>query len=544
MISPFLDLDSETTPNSGSARMRNTVLSSFSVRFPVSDTSAPGPSWKSLTRYKFTAGRFSGGFTAEKDAGEILFTGKPPLTDFFSASLAWTGNGIIRKVIAGDFGARFGMGTSINTGLRTGLSLTQSGYLSGGDDIRSYTSTDENIFFRGVAARIQIGRTGLTVFSSVNRIDATTDTADNGTDIFIETFQRSGLHNTLSSIARKDAVTEYCYGINASTDFKFFRLGVLWTGSRFSLPVKKSDPAPEDVYDFTGTVISTATVYYKAILGKILLFGEVSSNPGKRLAFVQGLSFRPSDRVSMNVLYRDYDPGFVSFHGKGLFSSSAGDNIRGVFANFTFEAARHMFLSAGCDLRISPWLKYRCSAPSAAVSREVRLKYLPSEKITFEAVYNSRESTINRQETNGIKKQETLKTGLIKGVIRYSPTDNLTLTTRIDYNTALPDGGKGVLLLQDFIIRFVKIPVSVWFRYCIFRTDSWDSRLYAYENDLLNSFSIPALSGEGNRSYIMVAWKAVKFIDFRIKYGITEMAREIDAEKNTEELKLQAKIWF
>ena len=335
------------------------------------------------------------------------------------------------------------MGTSINTGLRTGLSLTQSGYLSGGDEIKPYTSTDENIFFRGAAVQLQLGKTGFTFFSSINRIDATADTTDNGKEIFIETFQRTGLHNTRTSVAGKDAITEYCYGINASSDFKYFRLGVLCTGSRFSLPVRKNNPAPEDIYDFTGRVNTTATAYYKSIFGKILLYGEISSNPGQRLAIVQGLSFHPSDRLLMNVVYRDYDPGFKSFHGKGLFSSSAGDNIRGVFTNFTFEAARHMFLSAGCDLRINPWLKYRCSAPSLAVNRELRLKYLPSDKVTFETVYNSCKSSLNRPETGGIRKQEVIKTKSIKAIFKYFPTDNLTLTTRIDYKSALPDRRKG-----------------------------------------------------------------------------------------------------
>jgi len=544
MISPFLSLGPETGSGSDSTPPGSVLLSSFSLRSPASDTSAPGPPWKLLTRYKFTAGRFSGGFTAEKDAGELLFTGKPPLPDFFSASLTWTGKGIIRKVIAGDFGARFGMGTSINTGLMTGLSLTQSGYLSGGDEIRSYTSTDENIFFRGVAIQLKSGRSGFTVFSSINRIDATTDTTDNGKEIFIDTFQRTGLHNTKTSVAGKDALTEYCYGINATSDFKYFRLGVLWTGSRFSLPVRKNDPVPEDIYDFTGTVNTTATAYYKAIFGRILFYGEISSNPGQRIASIQGLSFRPSDRLSMNVLYRDYNPGFKSFHGRGLFSSSAGDNIRGVFTNFTYEAARHMFLSAGCDLRINPWLKYRCSAPSLAVKRELRLKYLPSDKVTLEAVYNSGKSALNRQETIGIRKQETINSKSIKCVFKYFPADNLSITTRIDYKSVQPAGGRGMLLLQDISYRFAKIPVSVWFRYSIFTTDSWDSRLYVYENDLLNSFSIPALSGEGSRSYIMIAWKAKKLINLRIKYGITEMARESESEKNTKELKMQVKMWF
>ncbi len=544
MLSPFLSLDSETKSGSVSSGMRSVLLSSFSQRFPVSDTSAPGQPWKLLTKYKFSAGRFSGGFTWEKDAGELLLSGKPPLPDFFSANLAWTGKGILRKVIAGDFGARFGMGTGINTGLSTGLSLTQPGYLSGGDEIRSYTSTDENIFFRGAAVHLQAGRTGLTFFSSINRIDATVDTIDNEKEISIETFQRSGLHSTISSVAGKDAVTEFCYGINASTDFKYFRLGVLLTGSRFSLPAGKRDPGPEDIFDFTGAVNTTATSYYKAVFGRILLYGEVSSNQGKRFAFVQGLSFRPSDRLTMNVLYRDYETGFKSFHGRGLFSSPAGDNIKGVFANFNFEAARHLFVSAGCDLRINPWLKYRCSAPSLTVKREWRLKYLPSDKITFEAVYTSGKSSLNRQETNGIRKQKGFKSQSIKGIFRYFPVENLTLTTRIDYKTAQPDGGRGMLLLQDFCYRFTKIPLSVWFRHSIFKTDSWDSRLYAYENDLLSSFSIPALSGEGSRSYIMLAWKTNKFIDFRIKYGITEMSPESERGKNSIELKMQVKMMF
>jgi hypothetical protein len=174
----------------------------------------------------------------------------------------------------------------------------------------------------------------------------------------------------------------------------------------------------------------------------------------------------------------------------------------------------------------------------------VRLKYLPSDKITFEAVYNSRQSMLNLDETYGIKKQDVFAGSLVKGVVRYSPDDNLTFGIRLDYKITRPDGARGMLLLQDISYRFGKIPLSVWFRYCIFRTDDWDSRLYTYENDLLYSFSIPALSGEGSRSYVMVAWKAGKFIDLRIKYGITEIQKEYDANSQTEELKMQLRIRF
>jgi hypothetical protein len=544
MITPFVSLEEESNYHSDSVRFRNNLLTNFSVRHPVSDSSAQGSPWKILTRYKFTAGRFSGGFSAEKDAGEKLLSGNPPLPDFLSANLAWTGKGILRKAIIGDFGARFGMGTSINTGLRTGLSLTQPGYLSGSDEIKPYTSTDENIFFRGLAAQFQIKKTGLSLFYSVNDIDATIDTADNSSALFVETFYRSGLHNTDPSVRKKDALTEYCYGINLLTDLNNFRLGLLMTASRFSIPVDKVKPDPEDIYEFKGDKISTASAYYKAVFGRIVFYGEVSANMNKRFAFVQGLSFRPADRLAMNLLYRNYNPGFAAFHGKGLFSSSAGDNVKGVFGNFTYEAARHLFVIAGCDLRYYPWLKYRCSAPSMAVGREIRIRFLPSDRMTVEAVYNYRFSMLNGQEPLGIEKQGKIISRLIKGTLRYSFDDNLTLGIRLDYKIVQPVTGRGMLLLQDINFRFRKIPVSVWLRYCIFRTDNWDSRLYAYENDLLYSFSVPALSGEGSRSYIMIVWKTGKFIDLRIKYGLTELTRDCEAVSKSEELKIQLRMWF
>jgi hypothetical protein len=174
----------------------------------------------------------------------------------------------------------------------------------------------------------------------------------------------------------------------------------------------------------------------------------------------------------------------------------------------------------------------------------MRIKFLPSDRITVEAEYNSRLSMQNRNKTYGIEKQDNLSSKLLKGIVRYSPDDNLTFGTRLDYKITQPDGSRGMLLFQDISYRFRKIPVSVWFRYCIFKTDDWDSRLYTYENDLLYSFSIPALSGEGSRSYLMISCKTGKFLDFRIKYAFTEIQPDKDSGKETEELKIQVRMWF
>jgi hypothetical protein len=171
-------------------------------------------------------------------------------------------------------------------------------------------------------------------------------------------------------------------------------------------------------------------------------------------------------------------------------------------------------------------------------------RYLPTEKLTFDASFNYHLSMSDDVENEGIPEQKEIITRSIKGSFRFLLSDNLTFGSRIDFKVADPSGSRGVLLLQDITYKFRKYPVALWFRYCLFDTDTWDSRLYTYENDLLYSFSIPALSGQGSRSYIMLKWDAGKFAELRIKYGITSSGTNSDSIKNTNEIKMQFRIWF
>jgi hypothetical protein len=544
MIIPFITLDYRPQNNSDSVRWRNSIISNLSIRSSIADTSLLGSNWKSLTKYKFSAGVFSGGLTMEKDPGEKLLTGNPPLPDFFSAHIVFNGSGLIRKIIIGDYSARFGQGTNINTGIRRGISLSSPGYMSSSDELKPYTSSDENNFFRGMAAELSLKDFELSMFLSQKTRDATIVYLSGDSAGYIDNFYQAGLHNTSSLLRKKGAVTESGYGINLSYNRSNLKIGLTWSENRFSLPANLSGDDPMKVFDFKGERNNLYSVYYNGFIHNILLYGELSVSDNKKYAAIQGISIRPSDRLSINFLFRDYNSGYTTFHGNGPGSGSKTTNMKGILGNFSYEAAKHLFISGGIDVQNFPWLKYRCSGPTHSINRELRARYLPTEKLTFEALFSYRLSMVNNSDSTAIPEQKELISRNVKGSARYSISDNLTIGIRTDYKVADPSGNKGTLLLQDVVYKFRKYPVSIWFRYCLFKTDDWDARIYTYENDLLYSFSIPALSGEGSRSYLMVKWEPGKFAEFRVKYGITSLITNENPEKNTNELKIQFRIWF
>jgi hypothetical protein len=178
------------------------------------------------------------------------------------------------------------------------------------------------------------------------------------------------------------------------------------------------------------------------------------------------------------------------------------------------------------------------------VRKEIKARYLASERATFEASYNYRLSMVDNGETQGIPNQDKVITRNIKVSARYSIHENLILGTRIDYKLANPGRSRGFSLFQEINYTFRHLPVTIWARYCIFNTDDWYSRIYTYENDLLYSYSVPALYGEGSRSYIMAKWKIADYAELRVKYGITSSVTPGKPPANIEELKMQFRIWF
>jgi hypothetical protein len=56
-------------------------------------------------------------------------------------------------------------------------------------------------------------------------------------------------------------------------------------------------------------------------------------------------------------------------------------------------------------------------------------------------------------------------------------------------------------------------------RHELFHTDGYNPCIYAYENDMLYSFSIPAYFDKGSRAYINLEYNVGRNIDIWVRYA-------------------------
>jgi len=65
-----------------------------------------------------------------------------------------------------------------------------------------------------------------------------------------------------------------------------------------------------------------------------------------------------------------------------------------------------------------------------------------------------------------------------------------------------------------------KLPFDLSLRYVLFDTDSYDTRIYSYENNALYVFAVPAYFYQGSRAYAMIRYSFLRKCDLWVRYGV------------------------
>lgn len=518
-----------------------------------------GSPLKLYTRYKYNLGnKIYAGFTAEKDAGEEFFRGSNKQGfDFYSAHLQINRLGKIKTLLIGDYHLRFGQGLT----LWSGLSFDKSPYVlnikKNAQGIVKYSSTDENHFFRGIATTVSFNNLDITAFLSGKMLDANisqSDTSGSQT-VIVENLQNSGLHTIPGQVEDKDAISETIFGTHLSYNHRKFRVGGTFVQSIFGAElIRKSQPYHQ--FDFTGKENTNFGLDYQFGLKNVILFGESSYTLHKGLALVNGALFNLSSRVSLSITYRDYQKNYHAFYSNAFSENTENRNEKGLYLGTEVLTVKNLKVSAYVDVYSFPWLKYRVNAPSYGQDYFVQADFFPGDKMSMYLKFKHKTKQINiNQDPPSIDHPENTHHQIFRYHLSYRISEAVQFRNRIELVrfTKEPNTKEtGYLLYQDILYSPSNFPLSLSFRYAIFDTDTYNTRIYAYENDVLYSFSIPAYYSKGIRTYCLVKYTYREKIDLWLRYAQTYYAdktsigsglNEINGQTKSE-IKVQVRITF
>ncbi len=472
------------------------------------------------------------GFNVEKDAGEpwpwstyndsisvLIGDAKNYTPDYLSFFAQLSNVGIIKTLIIGDYKLEFGQGLTLWSGLSFGKSAETVNIQRFGRGVRPNTSTDENSFFRGVALCLQWKGLELSSFASKQRIDGKLIILEDSS-VLLSSLPETGMHRTLNELKAKDAAELTAYGGNLKAVWGLFQLGITTHYIELSFALKPGNSLYQK-HQFSGIRNMVNGMDFNLRLQQISMYGEFSVSANGAYAYLMGLNTYLDDRISLSALYHSYQMNYQNIFSNPFAQGSGAANERGFYLGIKALLNKNWILSAYIDSYRFPWLKYQVAAPSMAKDVLIQVDHNFSQKshAYFKYRYKFKESNVS-ENTEYMPKIFSLHRHEFRLFFSYQVTAYLLLKNRLDYvwlNNTQDDSEQGFLFYQDILYRPSSSRIQATFRYAIFQTDSYHSRIYAYENDVLYAFSIPAFYDSGQRIYLMIKYAACDWLNLWIR---------------------------
>lgn len=510
-----------------------------------------------FTRYRFSfSNNIQFSLNVEKDAGERYWntTNGQKGPDFVSSSLYVKDLKRFKKIAIGDYSLQFGQGLTLWSGLGFGKGADIFSVTKQDLGLRPYTSVNEFSFFRGIATQINFGKFDFTPFISYNKLDAGIDLNPLTNLEDISSLQQSGLHRTENELKNRRRVSQLVFGGNLQYNYKKLSLGLTGYHSKYSQSFAPGSSL-YNKFDFTGNKLDNVGFNYSYTLNNTYFFGEVAHSVNYGFSYINGLISSLSPIISAVLFHRNYQKNYYSFYNQGIGESSTAVNEKGFYAGLQIKPNRKFGLDFYTDLFKFPWLKFGVDAPSSGYDMLAQFNYTPNKVTRFTLRYQFQNKQKNLPEvvvsnTLGFEKKSNYR-----AEVQHQINDNFSLRNRVEvvqYHQETTQPKFGFLAYQDVSYSPLSSKWSGNMRLTFFDTEDFDTRIYAYENDVLYGFSIPGFQNQGTRFYTNLRYNLKRGIDLWLKYSYTKFNNattvgsgldEIQGNSRSE-LKLQMRYQF
>lgn len=477
----------------------------------------PGSPQRLLVRYRYNyKNMLQYGILGEKDGGEQFFKGgQKQGFDFYSFHFFAKNIGVIKSLAIGDYTVNMGQGLTQWMSMAFKKSPDVLSIKRQADVLRPYNSAGEINFHRGIGITLAKKNLEGTFFASYKNVDANFVVGDSiqMQDDFITALQNSGFHRTKSELADKGVQKQLAFGGNVAYQIKSFH--VVLNAIRYSLkyPLQKQ-PEPYNLYALNGKSFGNYSTDYSYTYKNLHFFGEAAITDKKYTGFINGLLISTAANVDMSFVYRNISKGYQSLYSNAFTENTYPTNEKGYFFSITIKPTDAWRIDGYVDLYRFPWLKYRVNAPSSGSDYVGQITYKPNKLFEIYTRFKSEMKSINYN-PNDLTFSPVLPQPKQNWRTQFSYKLTGTFTFRSRVETVWFDKKgkafeKGFLMYADILYSPPLKNLSGNIRLQYFKTDGYNSRLYAYENDVLYSFSIPVFYGKGYRYYLNLNYDITK----------------------------------
>lgn len=516
----------------------------------TTEQSYPGGREQVFSRIQYRyANTLQWGFTGEKDSGEPWFGGRRRYGfDFYSGHLFFRKSGIVKAFALGDYVVNVGQGLIHwqSMAFRKGADILQIKRQA--EVLRPYHSAGEVFFQRGVGITIGENKWSLTGFYSSRKMDGTVmyDSIEGGEQLL--SWKKDGYHRSERELSLKNTwrlnTSGVCFRLGSASNI--VSLNVLHYA--MSANMQKPD-LPYHLFSFEGRSFTNLSIDWGITKGNVHWFGEAAVHNLKGFAFLSGLLISLDSRMSFSFLWRKISPVYQSLFGNAFTESSGVSNENGIFAGISFKPSPKWKIEGYVDLYRFPWLRYQKDAPVAGTDFFVQCSHRFSKE--FELLTRYRVESVNENEEDMFSHRQMAGYSVHKKQWRtqfqMKINKSLLLRSRAEMiwvYVSNPEPDRGFLAYTDLIYKPLMKPYSAGFRWQFFETDSYDARIYAYENDVLFRFSVPSFNGNGKRYYLNLQYDLNKKISFWLRWAHTTLRNNSIPPGNNHKTGLNIQIRF
>lgn len=495
-----------------------------------------------LFRYRYTyKNLLQWGLLGDKDAGETFFgKGQRAGFDFYSFHFFARKLGIIQSLAIGDFVINMGQGLIQWQGLAFRKSAEVLSVKRQSPVLRPYSSSGEFYFNRGIGITLKKRKFETTLFASFRNISANITGDTTGGEEMATSLLSSGYHRTAGEMADKNTLRQSSAGANLAFNSGRFHIGVNGVYYRFSVPLQKSNE-PYNLYAIQGKSWYNLGTDYSYTFKNVHFFGEAAMDRNFNRAFLNGILISADQRVDISFLYRHIDAAYQSVNGNAFTENTYPSNERGLYAGITIRPATGWKLDFYGDMYRFPWLKYLVDAPSSGKDFLFQATCTPNKQTEIFSRFKAETKEMNGPSSGFVMNEPGPELRINwRTQVFYKLNASLSFRSRTEliwYNNRSSPVETGFLLFTDLLYKPAMKPYACGLRLQYFETDSYNSRIYAYENDVLYSYSIPAFFGKGFRYYLNMNYDIGRRSSLWLRIARTEQPGNLSIGSGLDEIK-------